>query len=142
MNYRWTRDSSLRTSSWNTTMPVQNKTQLATYPEMYDYKAKVGYEEQRMKIRLYIRNKARLVAKGYAQEEGIDFEESFAPVARLEANHKLIADIEIMTSWDPVMQCTTFATIRVSLNQKLVSFVHGVPHVSYLLNLPEIVDIE
>nr|GEU85207.1 retrovirus-related Pol polyprotein from transposon TNT 1-94 [Tanacetum cinerariifolium] len=31
-----------------------------------------------------IRNKARLVAKGYAQEECIDFEESFAPVARLE----------------------------------------------------------
>nr|GFB93470.1 putative LRR receptor-like protein kinase [Tanacetum cinerariifolium] len=28
---------------------------------------------------------ARLVANGYAQEEGIDFEESFAPVARLEA---------------------------------------------------------
>nr|GEY30752.1 integrase, catalytic region, zinc finger, CCHC-type, peptidase aspartic, catalytic [Tanacetum cinerariifolium] len=32
-----------------------------------------------------IRNKAQLVAKGYAQEAGIDFEESFAPVARLEA---------------------------------------------------------
>ncbi|GJT74280.1 gag-pol polyprotein [Tanacetum coccineum] len=31
-----------------------------------------------------IRNKYRLVAKGYAQKEGIDFEESFAPVARKE----------------------------------------------------------
>ncbi|GKB15428.1 retrovirus-related pol polyprotein from transposon TNT 1-94 [Tanacetum coccineum] len=32
-----------------------------------------------------IRNKVRLVAKGYGQQEGIDFEESFALVARLEA---------------------------------------------------------
>nr|GEX93810.1 retrovirus-related Pol polyprotein from transposon TNT 1-94 [Tanacetum cinerariifolium] len=32
-----------------------------------------------------LKNKDRLVARGYRQEEGIDFEESFAPVARLEA---------------------------------------------------------
>ncbi|GKB78961.1 retrovirus-related pol polyprotein from transposon TNT 1-94 [Tanacetum coccineum] len=38
-----------------------------------------------------IRNKARLVAKGYAQEEGIDFKETFALVARLEAVQILIA---------------------------------------------------
>nr|GEZ11313.1 retrovirus-related Pol polyprotein from transposon TNT 1-94 [Tanacetum cinerariifolium] len=32
-----------------------------------------------------LKNKARLVARGYRQEEGIDFEELFAPIARLEA---------------------------------------------------------
>ena len=32
-----------------------------------------------------VRNKARLVAKGYNQEEGIDFDETYAYVARLEA---------------------------------------------------------
>nr|GEZ13491.1 copia protein [Tanacetum cinerariifolium] len=32
-----------------------------------------------------IRNKSRLVVRGYRQEEGLDFEESFAPVARMEA---------------------------------------------------------
>ncbi|GJS86955.1 putative reverse transcriptase domain-containing protein [Tanacetum coccineum] len=42
-------------------------------------------EEQKDEDQTVIRKKARLVAKGYAQEEGIDFEESFASVARLEA---------------------------------------------------------
>ncbi|GKA65648.1 retrovirus-related pol polyprotein from transposon TNT 1-94, partial [Tanacetum coccineum] len=39
-----------------------------------------------------LKNKARLVAKGYRQEAGIDFEESFAPVARLEAIRLFIAN--------------------------------------------------
>ena len=38
-----------------------------------------------------IRNKARLVAQGYNQQEGIDYDETYAPVARLEAIRLLIA---------------------------------------------------
>ncbi|GJW93535.1 putative ribonuclease H-like domain-containing protein [Tanacetum coccineum] len=40
---------------------------------------------------IVVQNKTRLVAKGYKQEEGIDFEESFAPVARLEVVQMFIA---------------------------------------------------
>ncbi|GJU61995.1 retrovirus-related pol polyprotein from transposon TNT 1-94 [Tanacetum coccineum] len=39
-----------------------------------------------------LKNKARLVAKGYRQEEGLDFEESFAPAARLEAIRIFLAN--------------------------------------------------
>nr|GEU44677.1 retrovirus-related Pol polyprotein from transposon TNT 1-94 [Tanacetum cinerariifolium] len=39
-----------------------------------------------------LKNKARLVAKGYRQEEGIDFKESFASVARIEAIRCFIAN--------------------------------------------------
>jgi hypothetical protein len=38
-----------------------------------------------------VRNKSRLVAQGYSQQEGIDYEETFAPVACLEAIRILLA---------------------------------------------------
>ncbi|KAL0549238.1 hypothetical protein IC582_013719 [Cucumis melo] len=38
-----------------------------------------------------IRNKARLVAQGYCKEEDVDYKETFAPIARLEAIRMLLA---------------------------------------------------
>ena len=38
-----------------------------------------------------IRNKARLVAQGYSQMEGVDYDEKFAPVARMESIRILFA---------------------------------------------------
>jgi hypothetical protein len=37
------------------------------------------------------RNKARLVAKGYSQVEGLDFDETYAPITRLESIRILLA---------------------------------------------------
>ncbi|GKE93378.1 putative ribonuclease H-like domain-containing protein [Tanacetum coccineum] len=45
---------------------------------------------------IMIRNKARLVAQGYRQEEGIDYEEAFAPVARIKAIRLFLAYASFM----------------------------------------------
>ncbi|GKF70340.1 putative ribonuclease H-like domain-containing protein, partial [Tanacetum coccineum] len=43
------------------------------------------YRNKKDERDIVIKNKARLVAQGYIQEEGIDYDEVFAPVARIEA---------------------------------------------------------
>ncbi|GJZ46328.1 retrovirus-related pol polyprotein from transposon TNT 1-94 [Tanacetum coccineum] len=43
------------------------------------------FRKKRDETRIVIKNKARLVAQGYNQQEGIDYDETFALVARLEA---------------------------------------------------------
>ncbi|GKE29836.1 ribonuclease H-like domain-containing protein [Tanacetum coccineum] len=62
--HRWTKDHPLSQVRGNPSNPVQTRRQLATNAEM---------------------------SKGYAQEEGINFEESFAPVARLEVVRIFVA---------------------------------------------------
>nr|GEW39013.1 hypothetical protein [Tanacetum cinerariifolium] len=107
--YQWTKDHPLEQVRRNPSKLVQKRQQLATDHEMsmqeelhqFDrlqvwelvdkpfgksiIRLKWLWKNKNDEDHTVIRNKARLVAKGYAQEEGIDFEESFDPVARLEA---------------------------------------------------------
>nr|GFA26962.1 hypothetical protein [Tanacetum cinerariifolium] len=100
--YRWAKDHPLEQVRRNPSKLMQTRRQLAIDPEMCMFALTVwelvdkpfGKSVIRLKWlwkikkdegQTIIRNKARLVAKGYAQEEGIDFEESIALVARLEA---------------------------------------------------------
>ncbi|GJT79937.1 putative ribonuclease H-like domain-containing protein [Tanacetum coccineum] len=52
---------------------------------------KWGFRNKNDERGIVIRNKARLVAQGYTQEEGIDYDEVFAPVARIEAIRLFLA---------------------------------------------------
>nr|GFA54567.1 putative ribonuclease H-like domain-containing protein [Tanacetum cinerariifolium] len=45
---------------------------------------------------IVVRNKARLIAQGHTQEEGIDYEEVFTPVARIEAIRLFLAYASFM----------------------------------------------
>ncbi|GJW61320.1 copia protein [Tanacetum coccineum] len=49
------------------------------------------YKNKKDERGVVIRNKARLVAQGYTQEEGINYDEVFAHVARIEAIRLLLA---------------------------------------------------
>ncbi|GJY44395.1 copia protein [Tanacetum coccineum] len=59
--------------------------------ELNQFKSLDVWELVDCPIGCIIRNKSRLVSKGYGQKEGIKFEESFAPVARLEAVRIFVA---------------------------------------------------
>nr|GEU44191.1 retrovirus-related Pol polyprotein from transposon TNT 1-94 [Tanacetum cinerariifolium] len=54
-------------------------------------KTKWIFKNKKDESSLVIRNKARLVAVGYSQQEGIDYDETFAPVARIEAIRLFLA---------------------------------------------------
>nr|GEW34302.1 hypothetical protein [Tanacetum cinerariifolium] len=104
---QWTKDHPLTQVCGNPSNPVQARRQLATDPEMCMFvlteelhqfdilqfwelvdkpfsknviKIKWLWKNKKDEDQTVIRNKARLVTKGYAQEEGIDFEESLSPI--------------------------------------------------------------
>nr|GEZ58590.1 reverse transcriptase domain-containing protein [Tanacetum cinerariifolium] len=54
------------------------------------------YINKKDEIGIVVRNKARLVTQGHTQEEGIDYEEVFAPVARIEAIRLFLAYASFM----------------------------------------------
>ncbi|GJZ49577.1 retrovirus-related pol polyprotein from transposon TNT 1-94 [Tanacetum coccineum] len=109
-NSKWTKDHPLENIIGELARPVSTRLQLheqallcyydafltAVEPKTYKdamtqaYKVMVITLKWIYKVKLdelggILKNKARLVARGYRQDEGIDFEESFALVARLEA---------------------------------------------------------
>jgi hypothetical protein len=55
------------------------------------YWDKTGVENKEGENGEVVRNKSRLVAQGYSQKEGLDYEETFTHVARLEAIRILLA---------------------------------------------------
>ena len=69
-------------TTWELVQKPQDKNVIGT---KWVFKNKVNENGQ------VIMNKARLVCKGYAQVEGVYFEETFAPVARLEAIRMFLA---------------------------------------------------
>nr|GEX04010.1 hypothetical protein [Tanacetum cinerariifolium] len=111
--HRWTKDHPLEQVIGNPSQSVRTRRQLESDGEMcmfaltFDrldvwelvdrplYKNVINmkwlWKNKRDEENTVIHNKSRLVAKGYAQKEGVDFEESFAPVARLEAVRLFIA---------------------------------------------------
>nr|GFA56858.1 hypothetical protein [Tanacetum cinerariifolium] len=72
-------------SKWTKDHPLDNIIEPKTYKEALTQSCWIEAMQEELHEFERLKNKARLVARGYPQEEGIDFEESFALLARLEA---------------------------------------------------------
>nr|GEU84514.1 hypothetical protein [Tanacetum cinerariifolium] len=81
---------------------------------------------------IVIRNKARLVAQGYAHEEGINYKEVFAPVARIEAIRLFLAYASFMGFIPSGFQDLEFPA-RVYKVEKAMYGLHQAPRAWYAL---------
>ncbi|GKF00110.1 retrovirus-related pol polyprotein from transposon TNT 1-94 [Tanacetum coccineum] len=88
-NSKWTKDHPLENIIVEPKNYKEALTQAcwieAMQEELYEFERLEIYKVKLDELGGILKNKAQLVARGYRQEEGIDFEESFASVARLEA---------------------------------------------------------
>ncbi|GJV84629.1 retrovirus-related pol polyprotein from transposon TNT 1-94 [Tanacetum coccineum] len=81
-----------------TSVESKNFKQAMTEPLWIDEMQEDIHEFERLEVKTdefdgVLKNKARLVAQGFRQEEGINFEESFAPVARIEDIRIFVANV-------------------------------------------------
>ncbi|GKC79523.1 retrovirus-related pol polyprotein from transposon TNT 1-94 [Tanacetum coccineum] len=107
-NSKWTKDHPLENIIGELDRPIFTRLQLyeqalfcyydafLTVVEPNTYKDALNQSLKLDELGGILKNKARLVARDYHQEEGIDFEESFALVARLEAIRIFIAFVAHM----------------------------------------------
>nr|GFC98430.1 retrovirus-related Pol polyprotein from transposon TNT 1-94 [Tanacetum cinerariifolium] len=72
---------------------IPNGDEASTSHNMFNERLKDAYFDASTSFHdpLVIRNKARLVTVGYSQQEGIDYDETFAPVAQIEAIRLFLA---------------------------------------------------
>ncbi|GJW03828.1 putative ribonuclease H-like domain-containing protein [Tanacetum coccineum] len=63
----------------------------AMQEKLLQFKLQQVYRNKKDERGIVIKNKARLVAQGYTQEEGIDYDEVFAPIARIEVTRLFLA---------------------------------------------------
>ncbi|GJS33785.1 putative ribonuclease H-like domain-containing protein [Tanacetum coccineum] len=77
---------------------INSATQTRRMIKMYEEHAMISYinKNKNDERGIVVRNKARLVSQGYTQEEGIDYDEVFAPVARIEAIRLFLAYASFM----------------------------------------------
>ncbi|GJY35641.1 ribonuclease H-like domain-containing protein [Tanacetum coccineum] len=68
----------------------------AMQEELLQFQLQKVFRNKKDERGIVIRNKARLVTQGYTQEEGIDYDEVFAPVARIEAIKLFLAYASFM----------------------------------------------
>nr|GEW96999.1 hypothetical protein [Tanacetum cinerariifolium] len=83
--FQWTKDHPLEQVIGEPSRPVLTRNQLRSDDNISPLTLKWIFKNKHDEEQTVIRNKSRLVVRGYHQEEGIDFDESFAPVARMEA---------------------------------------------------------